>query len=649
MRRMHRSSGLLLILAMLISLLMPVWAEQESGQETTVLFTHDLHSHFLPQKTEEGGESGGYARLMTALERERGRHPDALTLDGGDFSIGSLIQTLYTSQAAELRTMGAMGYDASTAGNHEFDHTGIGFAQMLNAATLSGDTVPELLMCNYRPSADNPCQVDIQRAMAAYGVKDEMLLERGGVTYGIFGLMGQDSHSCAPTSGFVLEDMVKSAQRSVERLKDQGAEFIICLSHGGTNEKKRLSEDEQMAEKVPDIDLIVSGHTHTTLLEPIVVGNTYIVSAGPYCQNLGSITLGWDKESDTNTLLEYKLIPIDETIPDDPEIAAMVDSWKGDVGGSYLARYGWTYDQVLTQASYTLQTPRYKVQEGLPLGELIADAYLWADKELTYESPQDPTITVVGNGVIRAPILEGPVTVSQAFDVLSMGVGSDGTSGFPLVACYLTGKELMSVAELDASVPLVMPEAQLHFSGMTHRFNLHRVPFNRTVEVRLEEPWWTNENGSQGLEKLESDRLYRVVTGMYSAQMLGTVKELSMGLLSIEPKMADGSPVTDFEQCILRDENGNEIKEWYALASYLERFGEDGLPARYAQSDGRKEVSRSWNPVELVRHMNWLTGVVLAVLVLLLMLVVLLVRHFTYARKLRRYGSSHRGRKFRRR
>ena len=122
-----------------------------------------------------------------------------------------------------------------------------------------------------------------------------------------------------------------------------------------------------------------------------------------------------------------------------------------------------------------------------------------------------------------------------------------------------------------------------------------------------------------------------------------------MGLLSIEPKMADGSPVTDFEQCILRDENGNEIKEWYALASYLERFGEDGLPARYAQSDGRKEVSRSWNPVELVRHMNWLTGVVLAVLVLLLMLVVLLVRHFTYARKLRRYGSSHRGRKFRRR
>ena len=60
--------------------------------ETTILFTHDLHSHFLPQPAEGGGESGGYARLKTVIDAEKERHPDALLLDGGDFSIGSLIQ-----------------------------------------------------------------------------------------------------------------------------------------------------------------------------------------------------------------------------------------------------------------------------------------------------------------------------------------------------------------------------------------------------------------------------------------------------------------------------------------------------------------------------------------------------------------------------
>ena len=65
--------------------------------------------------------------------------------------------------------------------------------------------------------------------------------------------------------------------------------------------------------------------------------------------------------------------------------------------------------------------------------------------------------------------------------------------------------------------------------------------------------------------------------------------------------MADGSPVIDFEDCILRDVNGNEIKEWYALAAYLQSFGEEGVPARYAQPDGRKDVSRSWSPASPCR------------------------------------------------
>lgn len=654
MKRFRHISAFLLALLLLCSML-PALAAQSENYTTTVLFTHDLHSHFLPQADWEGGESGGYARLKTALDRERSAHPDALTLDGGDFSIGSLIQTLYTTQAAELCTMGALGYDAAAVGNHEFDHTGTGFASMLSAAAASGGPLPSLLMANYKPAVDNPDKLDIQRAMAAYGVRDYMTLERGGVTYGIFGLMGEDSHACAPSSGFELGDMAANAQRCVDALKEQGAEFIICLSHSGTNEKKKLSEDERLAEKVPDIDLIVSGHTHTTLFEPIVVGDTYIVSAGPYCENLGSITLTWTGDGD-KTLTDYHLTPIDETLPEDREITLLVDRWKRQVGGAYLGRYGLSYDQVLTRTDFDLPTPASGVQNGNALGEMVADSFLWATQNLEADNPGGPTVTVTADGVLRAPLATGEITTSMAFDVLSMGVGSDGTSGFPLVGVYLTGKELKAAAEVDASVTPLMPAAQLYMAGLEYSFNTHRMFFNRVTDIQLAQrvdfvhsASVTMPDGNQATptggshvfyEDLEDNQLYRVVTGMYSAQMLSTVKGKSMGLLSLEPKMADGSPVTDFEACILRDKNGNEIKEWYALAAYLQSFGGEGVPSRYSRpdGDGRKDVSRSWNPVELVKNPNWITLAALLVLAVVLVLVSLLTRWLLMAKKRRRYG-----------
>ena len=651
----RRIPAFFLAILLLLSLLpVPAWADAPV-RRSTVLFTHDLHSHFLPQPDGQGGESGGYARLKTALDRERKAYPDALVLDGGDFSIGSLIQTLYTTQGAELRTMQALGYDAATVGNHEFDHTGTSFAAMLNAVVESGDGGPALLMANYKPAEDNPDRLDIQRAMAAYGVQDCMTLERGGITYGIFGLIGKDSHACAPASGFVLEDMADSARQCVEHLKEQGAEFIICLSHGGTSEKKKLSEDELLAEKVEGIDLIVSGHTHTTLTEPIAVNNTYIVSAGPYCENLGSITIEWT-EGGERTLTDYHLTPIDETLPEDGEITAMVERWKGLVGGTYLARYGLTYDEVLTVAGFDLPTPKSGVPSGNALGELVADSFLWAVNNLEKDAPDVPTITVTADGVLRAPIATGEITTSMAFDVLSMGVGSDGTSGFPLVGVYLTGRELRAAAEVDASVTPLMPAAQLYMAGLEYSFNTHRMFFNRVTEARLYQRMdythsaiVTNPDGTPGKpgtgsavfpSEIVDDQLYRVVTGMYSAQMLGTVEGKSFGLLSLEPKMADGTPVTDFEACILRDENGSEIKEWYALAAYLQSFGEEGIPGRYSLpgGDGRKDVSRSWNPIELVKNPSWITVVALLVLAVAVIGGAFLLRWLRYARRRRRYG-----------
>ena len=621
----RRFSALLLALLLICSLCVIPADAAPPANTATILFTHDLHSHFLPQPAEDGGESGGYARLKTAIDREREKNPDALLLDGGDFSIGSLVQTLYTTEAAELRTMGALGYDAATLGNQEFDHTGVGFARMLNAAADSGDPLPALLEANYRPSADNPDKDFIQQAMDHYGVQETMLLERGGITYGIFGLMGVDSDDCAPTSGFALEDAAQSAERCVASLKEQGAELIICLSHSGTNGEAKLSEDEKLAKAVDGIDVIISGHTHTTLTEPIVVNGTYIVSCGPYCRNLGSITLR-KYEDGSKELLDYHLTPIDETLPDDPDIAAMVETWKNKVGDTYLSRYGLTYDEVLTTTSFDLDTPVSGVQENNGLGSLVADAFRWAARTLTAEPYEGHTVAVTADGVLRAPLRTGEITTSQAFDVLSMGVGADGTSGFPLVAVYLTGKELKSVAEVDASVTPIMPVAQLYVSGARYSFNTNRMFFNRVYNACL-----LAGDGTE--QEIADDQLYRVVTGMYSAQMLGTVKEKSMGLLSLEPKMADGSPVTDFNDCILYDKDGNEIKEWYALAAYLQTFGGEGVHPSYREPV-IKNVSHSWSPAQLLREWNWITWTVVLAALAVILLAVLLVR--LILRKVRR-------------
>ena len=404
---LKRLSALGLALLLLCTVLPTAFAAPQTRWETTILFTHDLHSHFLPQDTGDGGQSGGYARLKTAIDREKVAHPDALLLDGGDFSIGSLIQTLYVDEGAELRTMGALGYDVGTIGNHEFDHKGAGFAGMLRSAVSSAAPLPKLVCANYQPADDNPDKLDIQRAMAAYGMSDYTLLERGGVTYGIFGIFGKDSHDCAPTSGFELRDAAQAAQRCVDALKEQGAQVIICLSHSGTDERTKNSEDEQLAKRVSGIDVIVSGHTHTTLEEPIVVNDTYIVSCGPYCGNLGSITLAGVYGESEKTLVDYHLTPIDEQLPEDAGIARIVEGWKAQVNSGYLARYGLTYDQVLTHSDFSMDTPTGGVQENNSVGALVADAFLWAAQNLQADPYDGQTITVTADGVLRAPSRPG--------------------------------------------------------------------------------------------------------------------------------------------------------------------------------------------------------------------------------------------------
>lgn len=222
------------------------------------------------------------------------------------------------------------------------------------------------------------------------------------------------------------------------------------------------------------------------------------------------------------------------------------------------------------------------------------------------------------SGTIRDTLQKGEITVSDAFNVCSLGIGADRIVGYPLVSVYLTGKELRTVAEIDVSVSPIMTVAQLYPSGMVWTYNSNRMILNRVTQVMLYD--------GVSYEEPKDDELYRVVAGLYSAQMLSSVEDTSMGLLKITPKDKDGNPVKNFEDHIIYDRNGAEVKEWYALASYLDSFDENEsdiskISDSYKETEGRKVDTDSKNIVELLKQPNkfffMICGIVLLLVVIL--------------------------------
>ena len=129
----------------------------------------------------------------------------------------------------------------------------------------------------------------------------------------------------------------------------------------------------------------------------------------------------------------------------------------------------------------------------------------------------------------------------------------------------------------------------------------------------------TQDGGIAG--SIINDKLYRVVADLYSGQMLATVKGKSFGILSITPKDANGNEITDFEDCIIYDAQGRELKAWQAFATYLEK--QDSVSPEPVENV--KRAIPSWNPINLLIPMHMPTAVVLVVILLLVALVVFIV------------------------
>ena len=628
-------AGVLLLAA--VPCAWPVCAQDAApGTAVDIVFTHDTHSHLNTFTTVVDGletELGGFARMNTLIEAQRAQNPDTLVIDGGDFSMGTLIQTVFETQAAELRMLGHLGCDVTTLGNHEFDYRSKGLANMLTSAQASGDAVPAMVVCNVdwdtmEAEGLTEGQQRLKDAFTAYGVSDYTVLEKGDVDIAVVGVFGKDALACAPTCELKFEDPIEAVKQTVADIKaNEDVDMIVCVSHSGTWEDESKSEDELLAKAVPDLDLILSGHTHTEIEKPIQHGSTYVVSCGEYGKNLGELTL--TQQADGRWAMSaYELIPITSDIAVHAATQQTIDSFMDTVDTDYLARFGYTKDQVLAENDIVFSTQKdlENIHEEHNLGDIIADAYVYAVENAADYDGVPVDLAVVPSGTVRDTYARGDITVEQVFNSFSLGIGADGVPGYPLISVYLTGREIRTAAEIDASVSDFMTTARLYCSGLNFTYNPHRLLLNRVTDVCLE------DDGQR--VALEDDKLYRIVADLYSGQMLSAVTDMSYGILAIVPKYADGTPITDFEDVIIT-ENGRELKAWDSIARYMASFADtdgDGIanvPAYYSTTHGRKLVDTSRSPLALLKNPNKFTAVyagLLAAAVLLIVLVVLLIR-----------------------
>ena len=151
------------------------FADTSSGENSpiTIVFSHDMHSHLEK-----------FPKIRTVVKQEKQNNDATFVLDGGDFSMGTPYQTIFKEEAAELRMMGAVGYDATTLGNHEFDYRSAGLTQMLKTAESSGDRVPHLVAANIdweKTLSDEEMRKDgeaLRAAMEDYGAEEYVVIER---------------------------------------------------------------------------------------------------------------------------------------------------------------------------------------------------------------------------------------------------------------------------------------------------------------------------------------------------------------------------------------------------------------------------------------------------------------------------------------
>jgi len=574
-----------------------------------ILHTNDMHSALIPHSPaidydpeKEDPAIGGFARLATAVDEIRENKmregEPVLLFDAGDFLGGSAFAWLALSgYAAELTIMQQMGYDAVVIGNHEYDYGPDVLAQyLLKAGYPEAHQKTLVLASNTEAPPDHP--------LAALGLyKNTGMFElENSLKVGVFGLIGKEAILLLGETGDVqFLDQHEAARQAVDELKEQGANVIVGITHSG------VDEDRELAREVPGIDVIVGGHSDTTLYKPVLQGATIIVQAGHLGVYLGQLELAYNSNTGKVRVRNEEndhpfLIPIDDSFACHPEIDALVREYTLILNAHIDKMTGGKFDDTMsTVARSDCVLSNYPPLSETPLGNFVTDAMRMVAQEVIGKK-----VDVAGqaNGCIRKSIFPGTmensggnVSFYEIIETTGMGHGLDGYPGCPIVSVYLTGEEVRRVLEISVLLQEIMGDPFFpQFSGLRYSYNpanavLLTLPFVNlpipTTHAVTSAELYTGDGiqpvNGEGYVPLNrgDEKLYHLVTDVYILFMAYRVTDM-LPFLEIVPKNADGEPVPPerLAELIVHQADGTELKIWEAVVSYAaaQLPGVDGIP-----------------------------------------------------------------------
>ena len=574
-----------------------------SGKKTfTILHTNDMHSSFIgmgpsadytPFTLNDDSTRGGYARLATLIakrkEVRKGQGP-VLVLDAGDYSMGTAFAAASREIGGELKLMGLMGYDATTFGNHEFDLGPDGLGRSISVAAKAG-RIPAIVASNTNFTNKDKTLADLQHLTKSGVIRRFTVIERGGIRFGIFGLLGKEAQHYTSGGAVTYSDIIETAKEMVTLLRDkEKVDLIIALSHGGMEKGKdgRFSEGEdvRLARDVPGIDVVISGHSHTVLDDATIVNDcTPVVQSGKESKCLGELTITIDNNK--LTVNSYQLHQIDDSIAGDRAIAAEIDKLKKGVTAAVFASRGYSIDQPLAIAPRDLPNTYSDIAASTLLANLCTDAFRKATKA---------DIGFTANGTMRAGLSKGKTGVQTVYDVFAMaplGAGIvDNTAGSALVTGYLNGRELKNLLEYFlVDNPTHPGEFFPRASGMRFSYDPSRPHYDVVTAIELGDL----DRGYKAIDiSGTSEKLYSLSCPLMVASLIVAIPKFSKGKLLLVAKNIKGQPLkskiealedprsstpdllsptgkTDRKSVATGGKNkaAKEIKEWQAIMDHL--------------------------------------------------------------------------------
>ena len=394
---------------------------QPKGKEFVILFTNDFHSQIEPLSKDEtyNADRGGIKRIKALVDSVRAAEPAVLLADAGDFVQGTYYFSLLNG-VVEMMAMEELGYDVRTIGNHEFDKKMTVLGDMLALSS----SVP-VVASNY----------DFSQTSLSTFVRNSIIIPTGNVKVGFIGLNVRLQNLVDPTAceGVQWQNAINVADAEAQKLREQGADMVIALSHLGYENTDEVYYDRGIAMNTRHIDMIIGGHSHTFLNYPEYVTNlddekVLITQAGSK-----GICLGYAKiilDDNGKPSFTYKLIPVKNHLDKkiDPAFSDMIDTYSAQVTAEM--------DKVV---GYCPKAIRKGTPES-PLSNLTADALVWMAEEY-YDVKAD--VALYNTGGIRAEISAGDLTVGDVYAVYPF----DNV----LSVATLKGKDLKKLFEYVAS------------------------------------------------------------------------------------------------------------------------------------------------------------------------------------------------------